>query len=316
MKLLIPKICFITAIAGMVLSLYGADGIEILHPVDKKIYYEAYAGITVKVNDHAISRVEILTDRNEHFPVILTKECDNVCSKTIKLHPGENSVRVVGYKGEVPLYEIKTELYHVLQIKGFKDPPIKFTEAYFHTDVNEKVCAECHDMGSNEKKNIAFIDVEESNCYVCHKNITADKYAHAPAVNWLCTSCHNGKSGEKNSEEKGLSKYIVSKPIAPTCFLCHQKSKESWDTKKYKHLPVAAGRCTKCHNPHASNDQMFLRESVKTLCLECHGDKKLSAQMRGNSKCPGETADTCVMCHNPHASDHKFLLTISQNGNV
>lgn len=307
---MLRKIFFSAAVAASVVStLMGMEGLEILPPTDKKIYHEAFAGITVKLNDRNITRVLLLTDKNERYPLELTRECDTVCSKTIKLHPGENSVRAWGYIGEKLVYEAKSEFYHVSQVlKGYKDPPLKYKELPFHTDENEKKCAECHDMRVNEQKGIAFVDVRESNCYICHKEIATDKYAHAPAVNWLCTGCHSGKTGIKNKELAGKSKFIAPEPVGQTCYGCHDKNKEVWGSKEYKHLPVEAGYCTKCHNPHASENHMFVRETSKVLCLECHGDKKLSSQMRGDSKCLGAEAPTCLKCHNPHASDHKYFL--------
>lgn len=295
---------------GLTFSGLSAEiGLEILHPVDKKIHHEGFAGVTVKLNDRNISQVLILTDNNERYTIELTKECDDVCSKTIPLRPGENTIRVWGYKGAKLAYEAKSELYYVSQVfKGYKDPPLKYNEHFFHTDKNEKLCADCHDMSVNEQKGIAFINVEESNCYSCHKQVTFQKYGHAPAVNWLCTSCHTGNTGEKNKELARQSKYLVPDPVASTCFSCHDKNKQNWNAKAYKHLPVEAGFCIKCHNPHASDNHMFVREVPNYLCLECHGDKKLSPQMRGDSQCPGIEAKSCVECHNPHASDRKFFL--------
>jgi len=302
---------FFSATATLLLdsTCIAAAGLEILYPVDKKIYHEAYASITVKLHDRNISKVVIITDSNERYPLELTKECDDVCSKTLKLRLGENGIRVWGYKGEKLAYEVKSELYFVSQIdKGFTHPPVTYREHSFHTDENEKICADCHDMSVNERGGTAFMNVEESNCYVCHKNITAGKYAHAPAVNWLCSSCHGGKSADQNKKLTGQPKYRVSDPVASACYRCHDKNKQRWDAKKYKHLPVDAGRCVKCHDPHASDTVMFVREVPNVLCLKCHGDKKLSSQMRGNSKCPGTEAETCTRCHNPHASYHYFFL--------
>lgn len=308
----IGKILFsAVSIAAIATALMGMEGLEILPPVDKKIYHEEHAGITVKIHDRNITSVLLVTDKNVRYKVELTRECDNVCSQTIKLHPGENSVRAWGYVGEKLAYEAKSELYHVSQVfKGFKDPPLEYKELPFHTDENEKLCSECHDMSSNEQKGIAFVDVSESNCYMCHKAITTDKFAHAPAVNWLCTSCHSGNTGPKNKQFSGKSKFIAPEPVGETCYSCHDKNKAIWGGKVYKHLPVDAGFCTKCHNPHASDNPMFVRELSKSLCLECHGDKRLSPQMRGGSQCLGAEAPTCLKCHNPHASDHPYFLDL------
>lgn len=290
-------------------QLMGAAGIEIVPPVDKRIYHEPRAGITVKIHDRNITRIELVSGRNERYNVELTRECDNMCSATVVLHPGENTIRAWGYVGDRLAYEDRSELYHVSEVfKGSKDPPLKYKEKPFHTAENEKGCAECHDMSSNEQKGIAFVDVRESNCYMCHKQIAEDRYAHAPTVNWLCTGCHTGKPGPKNDPGGAKSKFVAPEPIAQTCYTCHDKNKALWQSKALRHMPVEAGRCTKCHNPHAADNSVFLRETSKALCLECHGDKRLSSAMRGGSKCSGGEAPSCLKCHNPHASDHTFFL--------
>ncbi|MCK9373183.1 MAG: hypothetical protein M0P91_08290 [Sulfuricurvum sp.] len=293
----------------VIFGLWASEGVEILHPVDKKIHHEAYTGLTVKVHDRNISKILILTDRNERYTLEMTRECDDVCSKTVKLHPGENTIRVWGYKGEHLAYEAKSELYYVSQsLKGYKVPPKFYKETFFHTDKSEKECEQCHDMSLNEMKGVAFVDVEESNCYMCHKKTTTGKYAHAPAVNWVCSSCHSGKREEKGKRVSEMSKYHVPDPIHVICYGCHEKNKEIWDRKKYRHLPFDAGLCNKCHNPHASEHSMFIREVPNVLCTECHGDKKFPPSMRDNSRCPGTQEPSCVKCHNPHASDNPYFL--------
>jgi len=296
---------------GLTYSVLNAvDGLEILHPVDKKIHHEAYAGVTVKLHDRNISKVLILTDRNERYSLELTRECDDVCSKRVKLHPGENTIQVWGYTGEKLAYEAKSKLFYVSQVlKGYKQAPQEYKETFFHTAKSEKECEQCHDMSLNEMKGVAFVNVEDSNCYMCHKQMTVDKYAHAPAVNWLCSSCHTGKNNDKTQGTSSeISKYLVPNPIRVTCYVCHEKNKEIWDRKKYRHLPFDAGLCNKCHNPHASDNPMFVREVPNLLCTGCHSDKKLPSQMRENSRCPGTAESSCVKCHNPHASDNPYFL--------
>lgn len=303
------RILLIVGVSAAVSLLMGSEGVEILAPTDKKIYHEPRAGITVKIHDRNISRLELISGRNERYPIELTRECDDMCSATVVLHPGENTIRARGYVGDRLIYEDRNEMYHVSEVfKGFKNPPLKYREKPFHTDENEKICANCHDMSVNEQKGIAFVDVRESNCYMCHKKITEERYSHAPTVNWLCTSCHTGKPGPKNDDEAALSKYVAPEPIGPTCYSCHDKNRVLWQSKTLRHMPVEAGRCTKCHNPHAAGNSVFTREETKTLCLECHGDKRLPPAMRGGSKCSGGAAPTCTQCHNPHASDHTYFL--------
>jgi predicted CXXCH cytochrome family protein len=161
-------------------------------------------------------------------------------------------------------------------------------------------------MKANETKGVAFMDVKKSNCYLCHKNIVKEKYAHAPAANWLCISCHDLKSVKE-------SKYGTLSPVNQTCFKCHEENQELWNSSKYHHEPLDSGRCNKCHNPHSSPYSMFVRKPVNEICLGCHKGQNTRAMQSKISACGASYGRLCIDCHTPHASNQPFFLKKTPN---
>ena len=179
-------------------------------------------------------------------------------------------------------------------------------------------------MSINEVTGVTFTDVSDSNCYQCHNKIVSKKYAHAPAVNWLCTSCHNSEVDVHNLLDKGKSKFIAPDPISNRCFSCHEKLKSEWEQKRFMHEPTDSGRCNKCHNPHATNNHNHLRMPEWELCTSCHKEKindghivkTFSRKMHPthgvkDPSRPGKDL-SCISCHNPHVSNTAFLLESTQ----
>ena len=88
---------------------------------------------------------------------------------------------------------------------------------------------------------------------------------------------------------------------------------------------VAAGMCTACHDPHASDNVGLLKKDPAALCLDCHADVKNKPHLivgfsggghpLGDAKKPNKVADPlrsgklfyCVACHEPHRSDRPRL---------
>ena len=214
------------------------------------------------------------------------------------------------YKDDVMVDEQVRHVFVTSQLYNeYRYPPKKYIQNFFHTNANEAKCSKCHDMSVNEEDGIAFMDVTESNCYQCHNKLTKEKYAHAPTVNWMCTSCHSGKVGSDNEKNKRRSKYIAPEPVNESCFKCHQKNLKLWDSYRYRHEPLDSGRCNKCHNPHSSPYSMFVRKPVDQICLGCHADKHIKAQRDKDSACAGTSkAKRCIECHTPHASNRAYFL--------
>lgn len=281
---------------------------------------ENSASFVIEAKKTLIDSIEIITDTNETIKIPIDANRSFYC-KSIKLHVGENRVKVVGYKNAVAVKEEARELYLTSKVdKEHRYLPREYVKGYFHNDENEKLCVQCHDMSVNEVKGEAFVDVKKSNCYECHKNINTKKHAHAPSVNWLCTTCHNGEVGALNKADSAKTKYSVPDPIGDVCFSCHKKHKEEWGKNRFNHEPAESGRCNKCHNSHSEDNEMYLRKSSWDLCTTCHKDKIEGAHVvktfgraahpthgvKDPSRMPKELS--CISCHSPHASNTSSLL--------
>ena len=53
------------------------------------------------------------------------------------------------------------------------------------------------------------------------------------------------------------------------CFNCHSDLNTSLE-KKYVHTAFKTGKCSSCHNPHASRHAKLLADDAGVLCLSCH----------------------------------------------
>lgn len=316
------------AIMGMLLCLLSlpAMSIELLSPKHQSLFYEPYVSVVVDTNDTLTEHIEIVADGNQSYslPIIPNK---TVYCKKVPLQLGKNHIDVKSYEKKKLILQTSVDVYYTSAVeKAFKYPSKEYTQNFFHTQEKEERCVKCHNMEINETPGVAFEDVTESNCYACHKELGQYKYAHAPSVNWLCTSCHNGKTGMKNRESAGESKYLFPDPIGKTCLSCHNsnttdKSKIGWEQKRYHHDPAESGRCNRCHNPHSSPNLAHLRKPIWELCVGCHEDKAEGAHVVNTSfvrakhptrGVPDPSREgrelSCTSCHNPHASDKPFFL--------
>jgi len=295
----------------------GEMPLKILQPSGKQAYQNGWASFVIKAEPKIVKELKIEVG-GQGYPIELKEEKDIYC-KSVPLSLGINMITVKASDKNGTGYEQKSELYFTSPVhKEFKYPPMEFADFSFHTKEQEKFCQECHNMVSNEKKGVAFEDVTQSNCYGCHKQITSEKFGHAPAVNWLCTSCHNHEPDGRYI--KADSKYPVIKEINKQCYLCHEKKRKLWLKKKYQHEPMDVGRCNKCHNPHASSYEKFLRKPEWELCTSCHLDKiegkHVISSFRKNDHPTHNVKDpsrpgknmSCISCHNPHASDSRSML--------
>ena len=277
------------------------DPLKIISPNDNRLQNELTLNVVIQTYKKNFDAIKITTPKGE-LEIDLDGNKSTHC-KNVSLRLGENRITVRSYKNSVMLDEkirrvyVTSELYH-----QYRYPDKKYVKSYFHNEKNEKLCATCHDMSVNEVEGVAFIDVTESNCYQCHKNLTKEKYAHAPAVNYLCTSCHKIKSKEEGH------KYLMQEHVGESCFECHKENQELWDAAKYRHEPLDSGNCNKCHNPHSSPYNMFLRKPVNKICMGCHKDKHTRAIKDKNSACGNSDRKLCIKCHTPHATNQPFFL--------
>ncbi len=282
--------------------------VKIAYPYNNSLHNETTVNVVINIDPESIDEIKIVASSDN--ATIDTVDSKNTYCKSIFLRLGENRIAVRVYKDKKMLDEQISRIYVSSEIYyEFRYPPVKYKQTFFHNDGNEAECAKCHDMTSNEVKGVAFVNVKKSNCYQCHNNITKNKFAHAPAVNWLCTSCHNGKTGSDNAKYAGKSKYIAAQPVNSVCFKCHKDNYKKWNSYRYRHEPLDSGHCNKCHNPHSSPYSMFVRKPVDQICLGCHKDKHIKSKRALKSGCAGTSKEKkCIKCHTPHASSKAFFI--------
>lgn len=317
------------------------ESFEIIQPKSKTVFNEAFSSIVVKLKKNSKTKKIQISSKNNTY-VIEVKKNKKIYCKTIQLDVGENKYTVALYSEKKLLSKKNVDLfYHSEVFEEGVTVPEGYSKNFFHKNSNEKLCSQCHDMnidnqkltkennekfGKNQKSyDSVFNNVENSNCFECHKSLISRKSSHAPSVNLLCTKCHTGETDVFNKDLKDKSKFLVKDPVDSVCFSCHEsKSDEKWYEKRFKHGPVMTGRCTKCHNPHSSNNEFFLKKPIWDLCTTCHDEKAKGKHVLGSfvyarNKGAHPTKDrkdpsrpnrelVCSSCHNPHGSEGYRLL--------
>ncbi len=299
------------------------SSLEITRPTDRTLYVGENATFVIQAVLKQIDKIVIRQDNNKTTEIKITPTKRTYC-KTIKLHVGDNSIVVSAYQKEKVVKIIERKLYFLSELFEGADDSEGYKKQYFHTKEKENKCKACHNMTSNVPTDgEAFEDVSQTTCYDCHKTMLSSRNTHAPAANWLCLDCHDGKVDEYNIEDKGATKYLVRDPVAKTCGSCHD-TVEEWFMNRYTHGPVNDGRCIRCHNPHGSDNEFFLRKHIWNLCTTCHSEKAdgkhvvssfVFARNKGAhpTKGPKDPARpgrefACSSCHNPHGSSGIYLL--------
>ncbi len=297
--------------------------LEVIEPNKEVIVHdEALVTIVVAPQNEGVKSVVMTTDTNETVTFNIQSDRSHYCH-TFNLHLGDNNISIAAIRDGKVMKAFRRRVFVTSKVdKAYRYAPKQYQRSFFHTDAQEKVCSKCHDMSVNEVPGVAFEDVSKSNCFGCHVKINFKKFAHAPSVNWLCTSCHSGKTGSFNEGDANLTKFAVPDPIGPVCLHCHDKKEKLWKNKRFHHEPADSGRCNKCHNPHASNNSYYLRKPAWDLCTGCHKDKidgghvvkTFGRKMHPTHKVKdpsrkGKNEElSCVSCHNPHVSNAPFML--------
>lgn len=88
------------------------------------------------------------------------------------------------------------------------------------------------------------------------------------------------------------------------CQDCHDLSEDL--SAKVGHAPVSQGRCSACHNPHASRFGKLLISQPGPLCDSCH--PSIAKQKQASAVHRPVAEGRCGACHNSHGSEHASLL--------
>lgn len=116
-----------------------------------------------------------------------------------------------------------------------------------------------------------------------------------------------GTATAGTSSVKGPESKLIL-PEEELCWTCHG-SLGAKLSETFQHQPFAAGRCTNCHNPHASNYGRLLTQAPEKLCFTCH---PIGAEIgRAQAHEPVKNG-FCIDCHDPHASNFRGILVARQ----
>lgn len=113
---------------------------------------------------------------------------------------------------------------------------------------------------------------------------------HPPYADKNCQGCHDFKK---------TNMLIV--PADQLCETCHI----GFVKGSFIHGPVSVRDCLACHLPHTSKNKALLKESLSGICLKCHQEERLAAQMH---KLVMSHNMECVNCHNPHGGGSPYFL--------
>ncbi len=309
------------------------DKFEILTPIDKGIYYESIASVSVKIPKKTKVTKIIIKSFSKNYTIDVNLDRKVYC-KSIDLQLGKNDIEVIFYDNEKAIKAKKHSIIYKEEIfPNFNEVIQNYNKNYFHNNKNEQICQSCHDLNneidlvknnSKDKLNSVLEDTRESKCFDCHKKLNDRKNSHAPSVNLICTECHNGNTGDYNINKKNKSRFLQPDPISGQCFNCHENVENEWLEREYTHGPAMNGRCTTCHNPHGSDEIFFTKKPIWDLCTTCHSEKAVGnhvvssfvfSRNKGShpTKGPKDPARedrelVCSSCHNPHGSNGIHLL--------
>jgi len=213
-----------------------------------------------------------------------------------------------------------------------------------HTPVLEGRCLECHDAHTTEHPGQLRQSAPQL-CYSCHDHDNIKKLVDtAPVVHGAlktkesCSACHVGHGsvlpGLLATSEKSL------------CLSCHNEPVSADDGRLLvdiagqlkqnprHHGPIRDGKCTPCHEPHASTHTSLLTKAYPdffyakfdvqdyALCFECHIEALVATEqpigvtefrdkqrnlhfVHVNKDVRGRT---CRACHDVHASSNLFHM--------
>ncbi len=145
---------------------------------------------------------------------------------------------------------------------------------------------------------------QRKKCVDCHedfKDKTKLKFVHEPFTD--CETCH---------KRHGFSqKLVLVKGMPDLCVECHDNVAAEMEVGTV-HAALSDGRCTVCHEPHASDLAGLLRESDSDLpvCVKCH-TSLAGVMAEKETHEPFAKAD-CAVCHQPHSSEFPSLLVASE----
>ena len=147
-----------------------------------------------------------------------------------------------------------------------------------------------------------------TDCVRCHEAVTAKSVLHGPVAAGDCGACHVADN-TPGRRRIGLKNGSPTGDVTALCVSCHQENGELLK-QAHRHAPVAAGRCTACHDPHGSAYRFQLADVGNRACVRCHEDIGQALSQR-HPHAPAVAA--CSVCHDAHAGSHPGQMKAAAN---
>lgn len=131
-------------------------------------------------------------------------------------------------------------------------------------------CNDCHKIMGHRLAKKLLKAKETDLCFSCHQAIKSKFYLptrHKVLEGAMqCTDCHTPHGTQRTLSLKRWNKFNDD-----ACFKCHPEKRGPW---VFEHLSVETEGCSTCHSPHGSSNRFLLnRRDVRTVCLQCHGQR-------------------------------------------
>lgn len=115
------------------------------------------------------------------------------------------------------------------------------------------------------------------------------------------------EDASRSANLKGVDSELIL-PLEELCWMCHGSMGAKLDDA-FPHQPFVAGRCTNCHDPHASDYRGMLAQAPQVLCLTCH---PIGEELARDQQHDPVAIGSCIDCHDPHASQYRGVLVAAQ----
>ena len=170
-----------------------------------------------------------------------------------------------------------------------------------HPSFARKDCRDCHSGDLWQVRGDA-----SGVCLPCHRDTEESfmkVYSHV-CSGVFCVNCHSPHASDQGALRKTQETKI--------CLNCHQDTQYFVRGKEnmYRHPLVDKGECSKCHQPHGSDNRLMFYGNEITQCTDCHGRQASITHPIGKETVdPRSKRDiTCITCHKLMGSPYEFAL--------
>jgi predicted CXXCH cytochrome family protein len=175
-----------------------------------------------------------------------------------------------------------------------------------HSPMARQNCDACHNSPQDPTEMHA---AGSALCASCHAKqvaaLTRGRRVHAAVTAGAgCLNCHTPHASAGPS--------LVRGGLGGACGNCHADTIARQALSAGRHQPVADGKCSACHEPHAGNTALlFKRADTMKLCGACHDWKKHTTHPLGpmfkDPRNRNLTLD-CLSCHRAHGTPYDNML--------